>query len=94
MNRRDFFKGLGALIGGVAIEQAIPFGRVWSFPSKIVCLNQVSPDPLFDNISAVTIEQLYKDVVFDSFFQENRILKLIRDGELRETFAETVSLNG
>ena len=36
MNRRSFLSGLAALVGGVAIEQAIPFGRVWSFPKNIV----------------------------------------------------------
>lgn len=36
MNRRGFFKALGAVVGGIAVEQAIPLGRVWSFPSKIV----------------------------------------------------------
>lgn len=35
MNRRSFFRGIGAIIGGVAINQAVrqwPF-RVYSFPS-------------------------------------------------------------
>jgi hypothetical protein len=36
MERRSFLKGLVALVGGIALEQAIPLGRVWSFPSKIV----------------------------------------------------------
>lgn len=35
VNRRGFISGLGALIGGVALDQAIPLGRVWSFPSVI-----------------------------------------------------------
>jgi hypothetical protein len=35
MDRRQFLRGFGALIGGIALEQAIPFGRVWSFPSVI-----------------------------------------------------------
>jgi hypothetical protein len=35
MNRRGFITGLAALIGGIALEQAIPLGRVWSFPSVI-----------------------------------------------------------
>lgn len=36
LSRRKFLGGLGALIGGIAVEQAIPFNRVWSFPKKIV----------------------------------------------------------
>lgn len=39
MDRRGFLKGLGLVIGGVALEQAVPLGRVWSFPAKIVPLN-------------------------------------------------------
>ncbi len=35
MNRRSFLKGIGAVIGGIALEQAIPFNRVWSFPKEI-----------------------------------------------------------
>jgi hypothetical protein len=36
VNRRGFFKFLGIGVAGIALEQAIPLGRVWSFPSKIV----------------------------------------------------------
>lgn len=35
MDRRGFLKLFGMGVGGVAIGQAIPFGRVWSFPKKI-----------------------------------------------------------
>lgn len=35
MDRRGFLRGLGAVVGGLAIEQAIPLGRVWSFPTEI-----------------------------------------------------------
>jgi hypothetical protein len=35
MNRRGFLTGLGAMVAGVALEQAIPLGRVWSFPKEI-----------------------------------------------------------
>lgn len=34
-NRRMFIGGLAALVGGLAVEEAIPLGRVWSFPSTI-----------------------------------------------------------
>lgn len=35
MNRRGFLGALGAMIGGVVLEQAIPFNRVWSFPTEV-----------------------------------------------------------
>lgn len=40
MNRRNFITGIGALVGGLALDKAIPFNRVWSFPSKIVIPNR------------------------------------------------------
>jgi hypothetical protein len=39
MQRRNFLKGLGVIVGGLVIEQAVPFGRVYSFPTKIKCVN-------------------------------------------------------
>lgn len=35
INRRAFLGGLAALVGGVVLEEAIPFNRVWSFPKEI-----------------------------------------------------------
>ncbi len=35
LNRRGFLGLLGGAGVGIALEQAIPFGRVWSFPTKI-----------------------------------------------------------
>lgn len=34
--------GLGAMVGGIALEQAIPLGRVWSFPKRIAILPSIS----------------------------------------------------
>jgi hypothetical protein len=36
MERRRFLGLLSGILGGIALEQAIPFGRVWSFPKEIV----------------------------------------------------------
>ena len=36
MNRRNFLTRLGLVAGGLALDQAIPFNRVWSFPKEIV----------------------------------------------------------
>jgi hypothetical protein len=44
MNRRSFFRFLGAGAATLALSEAIPFGRVWSFPSKIVVPETVAID--------------------------------------------------
>lgn len=36
MDRRRFLSFLTAGVAGIVLEQAIPLGRVWSFPKKIV----------------------------------------------------------
>ena len=36
MNRRNFLTRLGLVAAGLALDQAIPFNRVWSFPKEIV----------------------------------------------------------
>ncbi len=47
MNRRTLIKSLGLLVAGIAVEQAIPKNRVWSFPKNIkitpACPGQVIP---------------------------------------------------
>jgi hypothetical protein len=40
MERRRFLQLLGIGAGGIVLEQAIPFGRVWSFPKNIVIAPQ------------------------------------------------------
>jgi hypothetical protein len=41
MNRRNFLSLFSAGVAGLALEQAIPLGRVWSFPKKIVIARPV-----------------------------------------------------
>ncbi len=36
MNRRNFLSLFTAGVAGIALDQAIPLGRVWSFPKKIL----------------------------------------------------------
>jgi hypothetical protein len=36
MERRKFLALLGLSAGAAAVEQAVPLGRVWSFPKQIV----------------------------------------------------------
>lgn len=35
MERRRFLSLLGLGVAGIALEQAVPLGRVWSFPKEI-----------------------------------------------------------
>jgi hypothetical protein len=42
MDRRGFLKLFSAGVAGIALEQAIPLGRVWSFPKKIVIASPLS----------------------------------------------------
>lgn len=39
MDRRTFLKKLGLTVGGLALQEAIPFNRVWSFPKEIKVVN-------------------------------------------------------
>jgi hypothetical protein len=41
MNRRNFLSLFSAGVAGIALEQAIPLGRVWSFPKKIVIRERI-----------------------------------------------------
>ncbi len=41
MDRRGFLKFFSAGVAGIALEQAIPLGRVWSFPKEIVIAGQI-----------------------------------------------------
>ena len=82
MNRRSFLGGLAALVGGIAVAEAIPLGRVWSFPSKIVPLN-VTISQYSDYISlsdlnityydSKMIENLKQNLVFDEAWSYKNI---------------------
>jgi hypothetical protein len=43
MKRRGFLQLAGAGIAGIILDQAIPLGRVWSFPTNIVLAKHVIP---------------------------------------------------
>ena len=67
MNRRSFLGLLGAAIAGVAVEQVIPFGRIWSFPKEIV----IAPADTFlatDWISMKTLMVLREKLVIAEAF--------------------------
>lgn len=52
MDRRKFLGLFSAGVAGIALEQAIPLGRVWSFPKQIVIPN------VFPKVEWVTKESL------------------------------------
>jgi hypothetical protein len=57
MNRRNFLGLFSAGVAGLALEQAIPLGRVWSFPSKIVI-----PRPGLDIGDVVIVKEVWRKV--------------------------------
>lgn len=74
MNRRGFLSLLGTgVVGGVfgiAIDQAIPLGRVWSFPKKIVLPEYLSPfdsdyEPAFKVGSTIRVRIPQRFIVRD-----------------------------
>jgi hypothetical protein len=57
VDRRRFLELLGIGGVGIALEQAIPFGRVWSFPKEIVIAQQVLPIPFVTQQCLNVLEQ-------------------------------------
>ena len=65
MERRNFLKLFTGAVAGIALEQAIPFNRVWSFPKKIVYAGVdfgLEPD-----FTVVTLYQMFREDDIVSF---------------------------
>lgn len=72
MDRRNFIFGLGALVGGLVIEQAIPLGRVWSFPTTLAGV-PLTYDDLADQTKIYIVPKLVDSVFIASpMFQRLR----------------------
>lgn len=69
MNRRGFLAGLGTLIGGVVIEKAIPFNRVWSFPKEIII-----PQKKFIHMTYSLGTRVSWELIEDDTYFKNRFL--------------------
>lgn len=67
MNRRSFLAGLSALVGGIALEQAIPFNRVWSFPKQIVVRTSF---PDIHRIDALALKHWFRNTWKDDLEME------------------------
>ena len=58
MDRRGFLKLFSAGIAGIALTEAIPLGRVWSFPSAIIIPEIVAPELPFLTTEWISMETL------------------------------------
>lgn len=61
MDRRGFLKLAGCLLGGVVLEQAIPLGRVWSFPNNIV-IQPATDISWLQEMSNITLEAVRDEI--------------------------------
>lgn len=61
MNRRGFLKMLGGGVAGIAIAEAVPLGRVWSFPKV---LKFIGIDLGYGDATAVTVGTIGAGNVF------------------------------
>ena len=83
MNRRGFIKSLGFLVGGITLNEAIPFGRVWSFPSNIVPANHatlLTSEYLTQESLAILSERVrwIKGIIIkDSPYEESRQIRIL-----------------
>lgn len=83
MDRRGFLRLFGLGAAGVALEQAIPLGRVWSFPSKIVVPTSGNLFLRTEWITAETLRMLkqnLRDVHGFEWFEEERMYREFKVG--------------
>ena len=100
MQRRQFLTGLGALFGGVLLNEAVPFNRVWSFPKDIKIIRDplaiyerdangicVATNWLYtpDEVNALTMKY-FVPVLHDEVFKNTPLFTRLR-------FPKGVSLN-
>lgn len=85
MNRRGFLGALGAMISGVVLEQAIPFNRVWSFPTEIKTAKIISlPELAITYYDRKMIENLRMQLVFGEVFTYRELPQ--SDGRMMKLF--------
>lgn len=82
MNRRNFITSIGALVGGLALDKAIPFNRVWSFPSKIVI-------PKYTHLTYELGIRVSMELVEDDQYEIIRKVPLALAKSLQENFIFT-----
>lgn len=75
MNRRNFFSLFSAGVAGIALEQAIPLGRVWSFPKKIK-IPKLSIEDMRDRYLQPAMSQFF-DGVDSTLVGPQHLIRLI-----------------
>lgn len=100
MNRRGFL-GLLAGVAGIALDQAIPFNRVWSFPSEIVVpplaglafkIHWYTPgevEELYRKVkigTTVRIRMPQRFIVRDYLRERDQLTKILKVGDTFDTF--------
>ena len=88
MNRRNFLGLFSAGVAGIALKQAIPLGRVWSFPSKIVIRN-AGFDPAFEGASVTVFERWSYDQLHHRIWRERSFFR--EDGALIRLGKESIA---
>lgn len=84
MERRNFLKSLGAMIAGVALEQAIPLGRVWSFPKEIKLFRAEEPILAAVYFDPAFISRIYYDPIAIREWQANtQFVDVMKHGSLK-----------
>lgn len=86
MQRRQFLRGLGVVVGGLLLEQAIPFNRVWSFPKNLRLAN-------LDEINAISTKYIIPALADDVFKPSPLFHYLTKKGiyELSDTGVRSIS---
>lgn len=64
------------MVGGVLLEQAIPFNRVWSFPKEIKVVNRDLTQAELDLINRYT-QKYIAPVMGDTVFSPSPILRIL-----------------
>src|SRR5690242_18446283 len=94
MDRRGFLKLFGAGVAGIALEQAIPLGRVWSFPKDLKIRGHIRGCEWFDEKltidywhrpfkvgTTIRIRMPQRFIVRDYFREHDQLTEILNVGD-------------
>lgn len=84
MNRRSFF---GSLLGLAASLTVDPEKLIWVPGAKTIFIPPATHEPLYDEITATTLEEIRKNIVFNNFFVATPVQRKLRSWERHWDFA-------